>query len=87
MTTSNLSYAYVRRDGRLALFTRSGADLKFWDDTWARNSDEQLRSALRRTQSLGTHHFFFKRWLPHDGVILEAGCGIGVWVNRLRENG
>lgn len=78
--------AYVRRDGRLALY-RERADPAYWNATWHRISDQVLKHILRETRQLGPHRRFFRRWLPHEGVILEAGCGTGIWVRRLRANG
>jgi len=78
--------AYVRRNGRLALY-RQKADVNYWDANWHGISDETLRHILRPTKRLGVHRVFFERHLPCTGLILEAGCGTGLWVRRLRENG
>ena len=77
---------YGRINGRLALFRRA-ANRDFWDALSAGATDSQLKRALRTTKNLGVHGNFFRRWLPHEGIILEAGCGNGMWVSRLKENG
>ncbi len=77
---------YARIDGRLALFGRN-ADASFWEDGYKTTTDETLAHALRATKYLGAHRAFFKKWLPREGVILEAGSGNGLWVSRLRANG
>ena len=82
-----LPQAYVRKNGRLALYRQRGADAGYWDVAWHGISDETLRHILRPTRRLSVHRAFFERWLPRDGIILEAGCGTGLWVRRLRENG
>ena len=84
---SDLSHAYVRINNRLALYRSESPGVFFWEDNWAKISDEILNHALRPTKRLGIHRSFFKRWLPKNGVILEAGCGTGLWVIRLRQNG
>jgi len=82
----NDKQAYVRPNGRLALY-RQEADVDYWDTNWSAISDDTLRHILRPTKRLGVHHGFFWRHLPSTGLILEAGCGTGLWVRRLRENG
>lgn len=85
--TFDLKQAYVRHNGRLALYQRSGSSVSFWEENWSKISTEQLRHVLRPTKRLSVHRFFLNRWLPRDGVILEAGCGTSLWVVRLRQNG
>ena len=77
---------YIRLNERLALFKRN-ADRSFWNALGQRTTDSQLKRALRGTKNLGVHSKFFRHWLPHEGIILEAGCGNGFWVSRLKENG
>ena len=77
---------YVRSKTRLALWRRR-ASAAFWDKTWHCLTDDQLRHVLRRTGRLGSLGSFFSRWLPREGVVLEAGCGTGLWVSRLRSRG
>jgi SAM-dependent methyltransferase len=83
---SSPKQVYTKIDGRLAMFKRK-TDRAFWDDLYRGTPDNQLKRALRATQNLGTHAKFFRRWIPQDGFLLEAGCGSGIWVSRLRENG
>lgn len=80
-------HAWVCRDGRLALYCRKSPDNGYWDANWSAMPDDVLRHSLRHTKRLGVHGRFFRRWLPRDGVVLEAGCGTGLWVNRLNNNG
>ncbi len=77
---------YIRINGRLAMFRRR-ANRSFWNALSGRTTDSQLKRALRETKNLGVHGKFFRNWLPHEGIILEAGCGNGLWVSRLKENG
>jgi SAM-dependent methyltransferase len=77
---------YVRIDGRLASFG-TASDLTYWDAIGQAPTEEALGKALRSTARLGPHGRFFRKWLPREGRILEAGCGNGLWVSRLRENG
>lgn len=59
----------------------------YWSENWAHISEEKLRHILRPTKRVGNHARFFRRRLPQEGVVLEAGCGTGLWVRRLREHG
>ena len=83
----NPKTCYVRCNGRLAQYHTGGADRGSWEAIWNRITNEEYRHALRPTRRLGTIGPFLKRWLPRDGTILEAGCGTGIWVQRLRQNG
>lgn len=78
--------AYVMYNGRLALFRRT-ANSEFWDQRFQEIPDNKLAHTLRPSKALNSHHFFFKKWIPNDGVVLEAGAGTGIWVRRLLENG
>lgn len=85
--TQNIHAAYVRTsDGRLSLYKRR-ASVDFWDHSWGSLTDDQLRHALRSTTRLGAASRVFTRALPKDGVVIEAGCGFGLYVGRLRERG
>ena len=74
---------YVQSKSRLALWRRC-ASAAFWDKAWHQLTDDQLQHVLRRTGRLGSLGSFLSRWLPREGVVLEAGCGTGLWVSRLR---
>lgn len=66
---------YERRfvDGKLAWFAQH-ADQTFWDNHWeSRLTSQTYRRALAgEFQYLGE---IYRRWLPKDGPIVEAGCG------------
>lgn len=86
--------AYVNVDGRLAQFisapVREDSDepnAAYWEENWHGIGDAELRHALRRTRSLGTQGRFFRRHLKSRARILEGGCGTGLWMRRLGENG
>ena len=77
----------VRRveGGRLAYYGRA-ADSAFWSRRWADSfSPELYRRA--RSGDLGQLEEVMKRWLPNDGPILEAGCGLGQLVLALNARG
>jgi len=84
MLTERKGYAIV--NGRLAQFRAPGHD-PGWDDAWRSLGDETLRHILRPTRRLGSLGRCFLKWLPKDGMVLEAGCGTGIWVHRLRGRG
>jgi len=59
------------------------APQEFWTDHWGRYSVEELLAIARRSPLTG----LITQALPDDGVILEAGCGLGQYVLLLRERG
>ena len=77
---------YVRKGAWLAQFRRR-ATAQFWDEEWLARSEDKTRHALRSHASLASHGKLFRQWLPKPGVILEAGCGTGLWVRRFLDRG
>ena len=78
---------YVKKKGVLSLWDRKTSPI-FWQEHWHQLTDDQLRHVLRPTKymwpSLGR---VLLRWLPKDGIILDAGCGMGRMVRRLQLHG
>jgi SAM-dependent methyltransferase len=75
----------VEKD-RLAYYV-SGSDKDFWDRHWQENFSPGIYERAERG-ILG--RFFehpFTRWLPREGRILDAGCGLGATVLALRARG
>jgi SAM-dependent methyltransferase len=56
---------------------------EFWTEHWGGHSVEELLAVARRSPLTA----LITRALPADGVILEAGCGLGQYVLLLREQG
>ena len=70
---------------RLAIYGR-GASAVCWDSRWKRHVSLSIyRSAL--VGKLGPYKKPFIRYLPRNGRILEAGCGLGQLVLALRVRG
>lgn len=70
---------------RLAYYNKR-ADAVYWDSRWERH----VSLAVYRNYLAGKLGLFkkpFTRYLPRNGRILEAGCGMGQWVLALRERG
>jgi SAM-dependent methyltransferase len=86
VTIVHSDHAFVRENGRLALYKRA-ATQAYWEDGLSALSDARLRHTLRHSKQLYSHSAFFKRWIPANGIVLEAGCGAGMWVKRLRAHG
>jgi len=67
--------------------TKTGIETKkAWSDNWKDHSVErvlEIFSYPRVTRLLDT----FRSALPHDGKVLEGGCGLGPWVIKLRSLG
>jgi len=72
-------------DGRL-LYLGATPDEDFWREQWA---DERIVKALESARSGNLQIFksLFPRYLPKEGRILEAGCGMGHIVMALRARG
>jgi SAM-dependent methyltransferase len=59
------------------------AESSYWNDIWqAESLPELLGVALRDPL---THHIL--RYVSNDGIVLEAGCGLGQYVALLRDRG
>jgi SAM-dependent methyltransferase len=59
------------------------AEEEFWSEHWGGHSVEELL-AIARTSPLTT---LICAALPAEGIVLEAGCGLGQYVLLLRERG
>jgi len=78
---------YVRKKDVLSLWDRKTSPI-FWQEHWHQLSDNELRHVLRPTKYLWPSlKRVLLRWLPKDGIVLDAGCGMGHMVRRLRLNG
>jgi SAM-dependent methyltransferase len=77
----------VRRivDGRLVYFSQA-TDEAFWHGQWRDRLTRRHYAAALAGQLEYLEHVFV-RWLPKDGLILEAGCGRGQIVVALRQRG
>lgn len=71
---------------RLALFRESATEADFWERKWA---SHDILGLLRQYQSGQLDEFdaIFRRHLPREGPIIEAGCGMGQLVVALRARG
>ncbi|HET7343495.1 MAG TPA: class I SAM-dependent methyltransferase, partial [Methylomirabilota bacterium] len=61
--------------------TTAAAD--FWTEHWGGHTVEELLTVARRSPLTA----LIVGALPADGVVLEAGCGLGQYVILLRERG
>lgn len=57
-----------------------------WEDIWAGASIEEEMTAVNYPRSLETIHAYLP-YLKQDGLILEAGSGLGAVIIKLRELG
>lgn len=77
--------AYVKN--RLCWF-RSDADENFWKKTWRDNFEHQKgRYKLYDRGLLDEYEPYFTKWLPKEGKIIEAGCGLCQYVIGLKARG
>ncbi len=66
----------------LAYYSRS-ADSDFWTEHWGTHSVEELLAVARRSPLTR----LIEAYVPSQGLLLEAGCGLGQYVLYLRERG
>ena len=71
--------------GRLAYYLEP-ATAEFWDHHWSGALDRSSYVEAEAGQ-LAWFEEPFTRYLPASGTILEAGCGIGLYVVALRKRG
>lgn len=55
----------------------------FWSDHWSKQDINQQMLSAKKSELIP----LFKKYLPINGKILEAGCGQGIHVNALKELG
>ena len=60
----------------------ASADAIFWTEQWRRTDRAEL---LRQAKRDAVLRCAFLRYLPRSGRILEAGAGLGQWVEILRD--
>lgn len=71
-----------RYRGRLAQFTYR-ADVKVaWEERW-QSADLRKAYELADKGALGVYRRSFLKYLPRNGLIIEAGCGTGRYVRAL----
>jgi SAM-dependent methyltransferase len=73
-------------DGERLVYYRQAADPSYWDDVWR----QQLKRQPYRAALKGRLTFLERaavRYLPREGRVLEAGCGLGQFVLALRRRG
>jgi len=75
----------VVENGRLAYYL-APADAEFWDNHWKAYLSPKTYTWAEQG-ALGEFEQPFTRYLPRQGRILEAGCGLGQYVLALRERG
>ncbi len=60
-----------------------GGSSEFWDMCWEKTSLERQLAMTTKDDELN----IFLKYLPKNGKILEAGCGLGRWVICLKNRG
>jgi len=61
------------------------ADSDFWDHHW--NANENIRNDIFKVKNTFVSRITKKYLKPEDGFILEGGCGLGINVASLYNNG
>lgn len=86
-TTSESAHTSVRcLQGSRVVYYMEKADAQFWDRHWQRHLSPDVYRAAEQGD-LGELWEPFTRYLPRQGRILEAGCGLGQRVLALRTLG
>lgn len=77
----------IRRvEGDRLVYYKEIANASFWEKHWQENFSPDIYRHAEQG-SLGFLEKTFIRWLPKQGRILEAGCGLGHLVLALRARG
>jgi SAM-dependent methyltransferase len=76
----------IYRNRRLAYYGQAGDTANFWSDHWD-NIDWRAWLDGAKGGGLGYFEEPFLEYLPKEGRILEAGCGVGHLVVALRTRG
>ena len=71
---------------RLAYYVVT-ADATFWDRHWQQELRPESFNVAAQGGGLGRFKQPFRRYLPREGRVLEAGCGLGLHVIALRALG
>lgn len=82
---SEVATRRVLSAGRLAWY-RAAASSDFWDDHWEQHFNPSIYD-WADGGDLGYYDSAAKRFLPRQGRILEAGCGLAQYVLAMRKNG
>lgn len=75
-----------RVEGQRLVYYRRSADAEFWDNHWQTNFSAKLYRWAEKGE-LKDFEEPFTRYLPQQGRILEAGCGLSQYVLALRVRG
>jgi SAM-dependent methyltransferase len=73
------------QNGRLTYYLQS-ANQEFWEQQWAQSDLDRAYAAASEGR-LGHFERWFPAFLPKQGRIVEAGCGLAQHVVALRERG
>lgn len=72
--------------GRL-IYHMQAADVDFWEQHWQKHFSADIYRQAERGALAEWFERLFTIWLPRQGPILEAGCGLGQLVLSLRARG
>ncbi|KPJ72629.1 hypothetical protein AMJ52_05760 [candidate division TA06 bacterium DG_78] len=75
--------SWVVQGNRLVKYSGK-AHTKFWEDYWSKT---EIQNDIIEAKNDKVMQRIFCKYLPRNGKILEAGCGIGKWVMVLGEIG
>ena len=84
---------FKRIEGSRIVYYRinSPIEAEFWDNHWKTNTSPEpkvfFRRYLKGYLGYGQLRHVFLKYLPRNGLILEAGCGMGQYVAALRSRG
>jgi SAM-dependent methyltransferase len=86
--TRKPTYFVERRvEGQRLAYYMTTADTNFWDSHWKTYFDPTAHDWADTGPHLGYFEEPFIKYLPKEGRILEAGCGLGYYVAILRARG
>jgi SAM-dependent methyltransferase len=72
-----------RVENKRLIYYHKTADEQHWEDLWERTMDSKFFEPYIKG-NLSLFEQVFTKYLPKQGLILEAGCGTGQWVIALQ---
>lgn len=76
---------YIDKQKKRLIYLQQDATPDFWDNLW--HIDHSIQSELKNIKSTWVSQVTEKYLRPEDGPILEGGCGTGIHVAALVNNG
>lgn len=72
----------------LKIYRQKASFPGFWEKHWEESlKGDSLKKYYKNSKNAFIFREIFNKYLPKEGKILEAGCGLGTWVYLLKQRG